>query len=246
MPESCLLSGFSFPALDGAGVVAETAKIIVEVRMSRFSMPVFEEVPYYMSVMGMRGARFIEGNDGSGGDGSGEGSNDEAPIEGEPNGDGKPEGNEKSVEGEPDGDANDKSDDDKSDDDFKSDGSKQSLLADLRKARDDRKSLRTENEALNESIAERDATITAKDAELAAKNTQIEVLKLAATHHIEDESDIDLLASVTDADKRSSLAQRLATDARNRVNRRVGADGGGTPASSLDAGRDLYESRKSK
>lgn len=217
--------------------------------MSRFSMPVFEEVPYYMSVMGMRGARFIEGNDGSGGDGSGEGSNDEAPIEGEPNEEGKPEGNEKPVEGEPDGDANDKSDDDKSDDDksdddFKSDESKKSLLADLRKARDDRKSLRTENEALNESIAERDATITAKDAELAAKNTQIEVLKLAATHHIEDESDIDLLASVTDADKRSNLAQRLATDARNRVSRRVGTGGGGAPASSLDAGRDLYESRK--
>lgn len=212
--------------------------------MSRFAMPIFEEKPYYMSVMGMQGARFLEGNDGSGEDGSGEGSNDDAPNEGEPNDEGKPEGNEKPGEGEPDGDANDKSDDDKSDDDFKSDESKKSLLADLRKARDDRNSLRTENEALTESVAERDATITAKDAELAAKDSLIEVLKLAASHHIEDESDIDLLASVTDADKRSNLAQRLATDARNRVSRRVGAGGGGAPASSLDAGRDLYESRK--
>ncbi|ALG28076.1 hypothetical protein AOZ07_03050 [Glutamicibacter halophytocola] len=198
-----------------------------------------------MSVMGMRGARFIEGNDGSGADGkpggedSGEGSNNDASNEGEPRDEGKPEGGEKPEDGKPEGDEGEKPEDD-----FKSDESKKSLLADLRKARDDRNSLRTENEALTESITERDATIATKDAELAAKDSQIEVLKLAAAHHIEDESDIELLTSVTDADKRSNLAKRLATDARNRVNRRVGAGGGGAPASSLDAGRDLYESRK--
>lgn len=222
--------------------------------MTRFVAPTFEEVPSYMSAIGMRGARFLEGNDGSGSAGVGDSSTADETDSQDDSGDSDATDNADGADGaSSSGDSADESNDsggdsegDKPDDDFKSDASKKALLADLRKARDDRNSLRTENEALNESIAERDATITAKDAELTAKDAQIEVLKLAASHHIEDESDIELLASVTDSEKRSNLAKRLATDARNRVNRRVGSGGGGAPASSLDAGRDLYESRKKK
>ena len=227
--------------------------------MTRFVAPTFEEVPSYMAVMGMRGARFLEGNDGSGSAGAGDSSaadeadsqNDSGDSDATDNADNANTSDDSTGEST-DGSAGDSDDSegesegDKPDDDFKSDASKKSLLADLRKARDDRNLLRTENETLTESIAERDATITAKDAELTAKDTQIEVLKLAASHHIEDESDIELLGSIADSEKRSNLAKRLASDARNRVNRRVGSQGGGAPASSLDAGRDLYASRKKK
>ena len=216
--------------------------------MPRSVMPFFEEKPYYMSVMGMQGARFIEGNDGTGSGDSGE-SNSSGESEGSKDSDNsKDENDESNNSADEDSTGGDEgegeSNSDKSDEDFKSEESKKAVLADLRKARDERKAARDEVDVLIASVAERDATIVAKDAEIESLKAEAQVSALAATHGIVDEADVELLASITDSEKRTKLAERLATDARNRVNRRVGSSGNGMPAGSLDAGRDLYESRK--
>lgn len=218
--------------------------------MLKSVMPTYEPLPYYMSAMGMQGARFLEGNDGTGSDDSdksneSDDATDLKESEGQaPDEDKSKESGDKDSEGKGEDASGEDADADKSDDEFKSGESKKAVLADLRKARDERNTLRTENETLTESVSERDAVIATKDAEIASLKAEAQVSTLAATHGIVDEADVELLASISDEEKRTKLAERLAKDARNRVNRRVGASGKGTPAGSLDAGRDLYGSRK--
>lgn len=201
--------------------------------MPKSVMPFFEPLPYYMSAIGMQGARFIDGNDGSGAGAVG----GEKPAD-----DAKP-------------DADIKPDEDKKPDtDFKSDESKATVLADLKKERDDRKRFQgevterdTQISTLTESLTEKTNAVTEREATITAKDSEIAVLKLALTHGISDADDLELLGSVADADKRATLAERLGKQAGGSgVVRKSGTgnDGGVGAGGSVAAGKDLYASRK--
>lgn len=195
-------------------------------------MPFYEPLPYYMSAIGMRGARFVEGNDGSG-----------AGAEGDnkPDSDAKPDADSKPAE------------DLKPDSGFKSDESKATVLADLKKERDDRKRFQgevterdTQIGTLTESLTEKTNAVTERDATITSKDSEIAVLKLAVTHGISDADDLELLGSVADEAKRAILAERLGKQASgNGVVRKSGTGNGNDGAGgSVAAGKDLYSSRK--
>lgn len=149
------------------------------------------EVPYYMSAMGMQGARFLEG-DTSGG------VPDPTP---------KPEP--KPGEGDP-----------KQADDlggFKSQESKESVLADLAAARDRIKEFEDAQAAAEKSKLsdiER-AQTEAQEAQAAAAEAKAEAARyrIAAKHGISEEDDLELLASVTDEAAMEKLAARIAKPA---------------------------------
>lgn len=217
--------------------------------MSKPFKPIFEEKPYYMTAMGMMGARFLEGNDGSGNDGkpggedSGDGSNNEAPNEGKP-GEGKP------ADGEPAGDEG------KGEGEL-GEGGKRALEAE-RTARKKADSALAERDA---TIVERDATIAAKDTEIeeltkkataseSAKDAEISVLKLALETGLRDKEDLALLASITDTEKREALAKRLATKAPGSspvTPSGTSSDDDKNPSGgSVAAGREMFQKTKPK
>lgn len=163
--------------------------------MPKSVMPIFEPKPYYMTAIGMQGARFIEGNDGAGGG--------DKP-------DAKPEGEGEDEQGKPkDGG-----------DGFKSPESKDAVLADLQKERDQRKTLQgqvaerdTQVQTLTESLTEKTNAVVERDATITAKDSELAVLRLAVKNGLSEQADIDLLAAVTDDAKRVALAERLAKQA---------------------------------
>lgn len=191
--------------------------------MSKCHVPSFEQLPYYMSVMGMQGARFFEGNDGAGAGGTDPGKTPEGTKPGEDKGK-QPEG-EKPAEGKP------------GEDDFKSKESKDAVMADLFQEREDRKkfqaevaTLTTQAETLSTTIATHESTISERDATIAARETEISVLNLALQHGISEKSDLELLREIPDASKRESLAARLA---------RAAGRSAPVPQSGTGSGEDL-------
>lgn len=154
--------------------------------MPKITMPFYEPLPYYMSAIGMQGARFLEGNDGSGaGAGEGESGNGSAGA-----GD---EGDEKL--GEP---------------------GKRALEAERTARKTAEKELKklqdAETARERESMDEADrlkaelADERKKNAELATETAVRGLLidhKLAAT-------DGELLTAVSDPAQREALAKRLA------------------------------------
>lgn len=199
---------FILPVLAmGAGLPCDAAQHM-EVILSKRGIPFFEEKPYYMTAMGMLGARFVEGNDGTGGEG------EKPSAEGKPTGD---EGKPAEEGGKPTDDegklAAGKADGDGDGDEELGEGGKRAL-----------ESERTARKQAEKDVAERDATITAKNAEieeltkkatgsdatLAAKDAEISVLKLALETGLRNEDDLALLASVSDEAKRKALAERLS------------------------------------
>lgn len=190
--------------------------------MPKSVMPFYEPKPYYMTAMGMAGARFIEGVP-----------DPVVPIVVEPVIVPAP------VVEPP----------KKDDDDFKSPESKAAVLADLQKERDQRKLYQgqatereTQVQTLTESLAESATAVTERDAQLAAKDAEIAVLKLTNAHGITDAEDIALLTSIADTEKREALAKRLAVN--NSIVPRGNDSAGTQTAGSLAGGRDLYNSRK--
>lgn len=202
-----------------------------------------------MSAMGMMGARFFEGNDGSGNDGkpggedSGDGSKTEAPNEGKPDGEGKPAGDGKPADGEPTGD----------------EGNGESELGPAGKRALDTE--RTARKKAEQTLADRDATIAAKDTEIekltkdfkaseSAKDAEISVLKLALETGLREKDDLALLASVSDAGQREALAKRLSAKApaSSPVTPSGTSDGDGPNPSggSVAAGREMYQNTKTK
>lgn len=193
-------------------------------------MPTFEPMPYYMTAMGMQGARFLEGNDGSGAAtaSDGAGNADDGAV-----GDGegktpanKPEGKEGAA------------------DEFKSPESKSATLADLAKERADRKQAQSENDTLTTSVAERDTTISAHVATIATRESEISVLKLALAEGITEESDLDLLREITDDAKRSNLAKRLANKGDGVVHKSGTGNGSSTGGGSIAERRREIAARK--
>lgn len=193
-------------------------------------MPIFEPMPYYMTAMGMQGARFLEGNDGSGAatasDGAGN-ADDGAAGDGE----GKTPANKP---GGKEGAA----------DEFKSPESKSATLADLAKERADRKQAQSENDTLTTSVAERDTTISAHVATIATRESEISVLKLALAEGITEESDLDLLREITDDAKRSNLAKRLANKGDGVVYKSGTGNGSSTGGGSIAERRREIAARK--
>lgn len=193
-------------------------------------MPTFEPMPYYMTAMGMQGARFLEGNDGSGAatasDGAGN-ADDGAAGDGEGKTPAnKPEGKEGAA------------------DEFKSPESKSATLADLAKERADRKQAQSENDTLTTSVAERDTTISAHVATIATRESEISVLKLALAEGITEESDLDLLREITDDAKRSNLAKRLANKGDGVVYKSGTGNGSSTGGGSIAERRREIAARK--
>lgn len=152
------------------------------------------EVPYYMSALGMQGARFIEGDPGGG-------INDPAPKE-----DPKPEA--KAGEGE--GAAKDLGG-------FKSQESKDAVLADLQKTREELqkfKDAQADAEKAKLDDIQR-AQLEAQEAKDAAATAKAEAARyrIAAKHGISDDADLELLSSVTDDAAMEKLAARIAKPA---------------------------------
>jgi len=203
--------------------------------MPKLVAPIFEAKPYYMTVMGMQGARFLEGNDGTGGDGEKPGGKVESKPGGEgSDGDGKPAD---------------------SGDGFKSPESKDAVLADLHKEREKRKTfegqvteLDTQVQTLTDSLTEKTNAVVEREATIAAKDSELAVLRLALKNGLSEQSDIDLLSAVTDEAKRAALAERLAKQAAgNGVVRKsgTGSTEGETSGSIAERRRQIAE-RKQK
>lgn len=202
--------------------------------MPKSVMPIFEPKPYYMTAIGMQGARFIEGNDGAGG---GEGKPEAKPAD-------KTEGGE-GEQGKPkDGG-----------DGFKSPESKDAVLADLQKERDQRKVFQgqvaerdTQVQTLTESLTEKTNAVTERDATITAKDSELAVLRLAVKNGLSEQADIDLLSAVTDEAKRTALAERLAKQAGGSgVVRKSGTSSGeGITGGSIAEHRRQIAERKQK
>lgn len=103
---------------------------------------------------------------------------------------------------------------------FKSPESKDAVLADLLRERDQRKTLQndvaerdTQVQTLTDSLTDRTTAVAERDAQLVAKDAELSVLRLALSKGLSDQADIDLLAAVTDEAKRNALAERLAKQA---------------------------------
>ena len=153
-------------------------------------------------------------------------------------------------------------------DDFKSEHSKQSVLADLAKARLERQALQAQvNELtpfkdqfakLQEVFAPKQSDDKAETADalteitrrIEASELSAEVERLARTYKIDDDDTVALLKAVPDKTQREALAKRLAPteDDKPKDNRRqprpdpsVGKSGGdGSKTTSVDSGRSLY------
>jgi len=200
--------------------------------MSKFVAPRFEPLPYYMSAMGMQGARFLEG-DTSGG------VTDPAPVD--PPADPAP-----TPPAAPAPPAEDPKPEPK--DDELGDNGKKALESERNGRKQAEKDLAAERAvvtakdaeimSLNTAVYERDQTIAAKDSEIA-------VLTLAVAHGLSDADDMDLLRSVTDDAKRASLAERLAKDSKH-IFRGSGLPGPSSTSGSLDAGRELHNLKHNK
>lgn len=160
--------------------------------MPKRVMPFFEEKPYYMSAIGMSGARFLEGNDGTGGEG--------VPPKPKPEGDNpapKTDGDEPLGE-----------------------GGKKALEAERARAKTAERELAKLREA--ETAREREQMSEAErlKAELEDERTKNKKLEnessihgLVITHGLSAD-DSAFLASVEDVTQRESLAKRLAVTAK--------------------------------
>ena len=203
-------------------------------------MPTFEPMPYYMTAMGMQGARFLEGNDGSGNADDGAGDADD----GAGNADDGAAGDGAAGDGEGKTPANKPEGKEGAADEFKSPESKSATLADLAKERADRKQAQSENDTLTTSVAERDTTISAHVATIATRESEISVLKLALAEGITEESDLDLLREITDDAKRRNLAKRLANKGDGVVYKSGTGNGSSTGGGSIAERRREIAARK--
>lgn len=196
--------------------------------MPKFSvMPVDMNLPYYMTVMGMQGARFIEG-DPSGGVA------DPAPA------DPKPTEDPVAAPADP-----APGDDPKpADDEFKSDESKKAVLADLAKEREQRKTLsdevvkvKGENESLASQLVERDSA-------LAAAN--LKIAKLEALNAFPVPADLQALVTGDTAEDLRKSAELLSKHTRgNGVVPKSGTSGDDPNPSggSIAAGREMFTAK---
>lgn len=151
--------------------------------MPKFTVPFYEPLPYYMSAIGMQGARFIEGNDGSG-----VGAGDEGKSgSGEPNEDEElREPGKRALEAERTA--------------RKEAEKKLNKLQEAETARE--REQMTETERLKSELEEE----RKKNATLA---TETAVRGLLLDHKL-DASDGELLTAVSDPVQRKALAKRLA------------------------------------
>jgi len=201
--------------------------------MPKSATPIFEPKPYYMTAIGMQGARFIEG--GAVGGGSGKPGDEPKPNEGS-------SGAEKPEPPKP------------SEPEFKSPESKDAAMADLLKEREDRKRFQkevTERDkqigTLTESLTAKTNEVVERDATIAEKDAEIAVLKLATGHGIIEDEDIELLTSITDVAKREALAKRLATNNGTGVVRKSGTgSNASTTGGSIAEHRRQIAERKQK
>lgn len=208
--------------------------------MPKTVMPSFEPMPYYMSLVGMQGARFVEGNDGSGTPGT----------PGTPGGTGEGDAGKSGGAG---GDAGKPNGDDL--DGFKSKESKDAVLADLTKEREDRKKYQAEAETANGQVTDltaqvtaHEATIVERDNTIAAKDSEISVLKLAVENGVSGERNLNLLRAVTDESARADLAKVLSSKSSPVPPSGTGGAGNGGAASggSIAERRREIRERKTK
>lgn len=161
----------------------------------------YEPMPLYMQHLSMMGARFIAGNTNEGAQ-----SEEPQPGKGETPEPVPPENPEPNTP-EP--------------DDFKSEESKQAVLADLAKEREQRKAKQAEIDKFKQAEAEAEkaklsdierAQTEAKEAQANAEKYQAELLKMriAGTHGVTDQEDIELFLTGTDEATLTRQAERLA------------------------------------
>lgn len=193
------------------------------------SIPLFESMPDYMAKLSLSGARFVEGNDGSGSAASGSGASGD---EGKPEGQGKPaDGSESGNDGG----------------DFKSKESKDAVMADLTQERNERKRLQgevterdTQISTLTETVSTHEATIAERDQTIADRDTEISVLNLAMVHGLSAKDDLDLIRDAS-KENRATLAERLAKS--NSKSSVVRKSGGGS-ADDHKGGGSISEHRR--
>lgn len=210
--------------------------------MAHCAAPLYEPVPDYMRKLLLLGARFVTGNTGEGSEGS-TGTAGETPAGSEP-------ASEESTTEEATTEVEAEEEAEEDSDDFKSEESKEAVLADLKKERDRRKKLQADHEAqvedLNSTISENETTVAEREAQLAQKDAEIHVLKLAITHGISNETDLKLLTAVEDKEARDSLAERLGKAADKNFIISESGTGNGDVGGTVAAGRDLYNERRKK
>lgn len=214
--------------------------------MAHCAAPLYEPVPDYMRKLLLLGARFVTGNTGEGSEGS-TGTAGETPADSEPASE-ESTTEEATTETEAEEDSEEEAEEDS--DGFKSEESKEAVLADLKKERDRRKKLQADHEAqvedLNGTISEKETAVAERDAKLAQKDAEIHVLKLAITHGISSETDLKLLTAVEDKEARDSLAERLGKAADKNFIISESGTGNGDVGGTVAAGRDLYNERRKK
>lgn len=205
--------------------------------MSKKSAVLFEPLPYYMSAMGMQGARFIVGDPNGGVPDPDPDVDPAPPADPDPTPDPKPEpadelgeGGKKALESER--TARKQAEKDKAD--------AESKLDTVTSEKD------TEIETLKGSITEKEQALAGKDQTIAERENEISVLKLAIANGLTNAEDVDLLMSISDEAKRKSAAERLSNvPGVSRKSGLPGPDGAGS-GGSLAAGQDLYNKRHNK
>lgn len=193
-----------------------------------FASPLWSPVPFYMSAMGMQGARFIEGDTSAG-------VPDPAPADATHD------------EGDKAGEVSQGGEHKPSEDDFKSDESKKAVLADLAKEREQRRTLsdevlkvKNENETLSSQITERDNA-------LAAAN--LEIARLKALNEFPVPTELQSLVTGNDAESLRKSAELLSKHTKgNGVVHKSGTSGGDPNPSggSIAAGREMFTANKPK
>ena len=201
-------------------------------------MPFFEPLPYYMSAMGMAGARFIEGNDGSGGEGSGKpgGSNDATDGDA---GAGADTGTEGGNEG-----------DKPAGDDELGEGGKKALAAERTRANNAEKQAKdaielaatkdTEIQSLTQQVTEKDTAIAGKDLEIAKLNA---LLDFPVKKELRG-----LIQGTDEASFRASAELLFKNTSGTGVVHKSGTTGDDPNPSggSIAAGREMYTANKPK
>lgn len=191
--------------------------------MPKSFMPFSEPLPYYMTAIGMQGARFLEGNTGAAAAGA-EGAAGAAAAAGT-------EGAEGGASGQ-----------------GAADNGQGADNAELDKAKADLATASAEVQQLTESVSTHETTISQHVATIADRDNEISVLKLAMTNGITSSNDLDLLRGITDETKRKTLAERLAQTAKRSgvVHSSGTGDGGSNSGGSIAEHRRQISERKTK
>ena len=195
-----------------------------------FASPLWSPAPFYMSAMGMQGARFIEGDTNAG-------VPDPAPTEAAP------------VEGEQ---VDEVSQDDskKSDSDDLGEGGRKALAAERERAKTAEKQAREAVEKASEREAEVQsltAQVAERDSQLAAKD--LEIARLKALNEFPVPAELQSLVTGNDAESLRKSAELLSKHTKgNGVVHKSGTSGGDPNPSggSIAAGREMFTANKPK